>query len=104
MSSADMVRWFDLDGIGRSAARFDFAKLENLNGHYLRATPDAEILSRLKDLVPVLPNGGELTAAIGTDGWAKLARALPGLKVRAKTLVELIESANYLFARRPLSL
>ena len=43
ISMEDMIRWFDLDGIGRSAARFDFAKVENLNGHYLRATPDAEM-------------------------------------------------------------
>jgi glutamyl-tRNA synthetase len=104
MSTDDMIRWFDLDAIGRSPARFDFAKLENLNGHYLRETPDAEIMSRLKALVPELPNGDELAAKIGKDGWSKLERALPGLKERAKTLVELLDSAGYLFAKRPLSL
>ena len=101
MSTEDMVGWFDLDAIGRSAARFDFAKLENLNGHYLRATPDAEIMQRLKALVPELPNGGELAAKIDAEGWRKLERALPGLKERAKTLVELLDSADYLFAKRP---
>jgi glutamyl-tRNA synthetase len=104
MSSDDMIRWFDLDAIGRSAARFDFVKLENLNGHYLRETPDTEILARMQALVPELPNGGELAAAIGTDGWDKLERALPGLKERAKTLVELLDGAQYLFAKRPLQL
>jgi glutamyl-tRNA synthetase len=104
MSTEDMVRWFDLDAIGRSAARFDFAKLENLNGHYLRETPDAEIVQRLKALVPELPNGGELTAKIDAEGWRKLERALPGLKERAKTLVELLDNADYLFVRRPLTL
>jgi glutamyl-tRNA synthetase len=103
MSTEDMVRWFDLDAIGRSAARFDFAKLENLNGHYLRETPDDEIMQRLRALVPELPNGGELTARIGADGWRKLERALPGLKERAKTLVELLDNADYLFAKRPLA-
>ena len=39
-STEQMIEWFDLDGIGKSAARFDFAKLENLNGHYIRHTPD----------------------------------------------------------------
>ena len=43
-----MIEWFDLDAIGRSAARFDFAKLENLNGHYLRVTPDIEIVTTLE--------------------------------------------------------
>ena len=50
MSTDEMIQWFDLDAIGRSAARFDFAKLENLNGHYLRSAPDAELVARLKAL------------------------------------------------------
>ena len=104
MSTAQMIEWFDLDAIGRSAARFDFAKLENLNGHYLRETPDNEIVERLKALVPELPNGNELAVTIGPDGWQKLERAMPGLKERAKTLVELLDSAAYLFATRPLSI
>jgi glutamyl-tRNA synthetase len=104
MSTADMIQWFDLDAIGRSAARFDFVKLENLNGHYLRATPGPEIIARLQALVPELPNGGELAAMIGADGWFKLEQALPGLKERAKTLVELLDNATYLFAKRPLPL
>jgi glutamyl-tRNA synthetase len=104
ISLDDMVRWFDLDAIGRSAARFDFAKLENLNGHYLRAAPDAELITRLKALVPELPNGDDLGKAIGgAEGWNRLERALPGLKERAKTLVELLDSAGYLFAKRPLA-
>jgi glutamyl-tRNA synthetase len=102
MSTEEVVQWFDLDAIGRSAARFDFAKLENLNGHYLRATPDAEIVTHLKALLPELPNGAALAERIGDEGWHKLERAMPGLKERAKTLVELLDSAAYLFAKRPL--
>ena len=104
MSTDEMIQWFDLDAIGRSAARFDFAKLENLNGHYLRATPDAEIVQRLKALIPELPGGAALLDQIGKDGWAKLARAMSGLKERAKTLVELLDNAAFLFAKRPLAL
>jgi len=104
MSSEDLVSWFDLNAIGRSAARFDFAKLENLNGHYLRTTPDAEILRRLQVLVPELPNGGDIAARIGSGGWSKLQRAIPGLKERAKTLVEILDNAEYLFAKRPIVL
>ncbi len=102
ISTEEMIAWFDLDAIGRSAARFDFAKLENLNGHYLRAMADAEIIDQLKALIPDLPDGGALAARIGDDGWRKLERAMPGLKERAKTLIELIDSAGYLFAERPL--
>ena len=97
-----MIGWFDLDAIGRSAARFDFAKLENLNGHYLRVAPDKEIVDRLRALVPELPDGAVLGARIGDDGWQKLERAMPGLKERAGTLVELLDNAAFLFATRPL--
>ncbi|HUU25354.1 MAG TPA: glutamate--tRNA ligase [Methyloceanibacter sp.] len=104
ISPAEMIEWFDLDAIGRSAARFDFAKLENLNGHYLREMPDAEIIGQLKALVPDLPDGDVLAARIGEDGWAKFERAMPGLKERAKTLIELLDSADFLFVVRPLTL
>ena len=104
MSTEEMIRWFDLDAIGRSAARFDFVKLENLNGHYLRAMSDAEIVKRLEALVPELPDGAALGKRIGADGWRKLERAMPGLKERAKTLVELLDNASFLFATRPLAL
>jgi glutamyl-tRNA synthetase len=104
MSTDEMIQWFDLDAIGRSAARFDFAKLENLNGHYLRATPDSEIVQRLKALVLELPDGAALGERIGADGWQKMERAMPGLKERAKTLVEILDSASFLFAKRPLTM
>jgi glutamyl-tRNA synthetase len=104
MSTDDMIRWFDTDAIGRSAARFDFAKLENLNGHYLRAMPDAEIVTRLRALLPDLPDGAALGKRIGAEGWRKMERAMPGLKERATTLVELLDNASFLFAARPLVL
>jgi len=103
MSTEEMTQWFDLDAIGRSAARFDFAKLENLNGLYLRATPDGEIVKRLKALVPELPDGAALLERIGEDGWRQLERAMPGLKERATTLVALLDNAAFLFVKRPLA-
>jgi len=104
MSMEEMIEWFDLDAIGRSAARFDFAKLENLNGHYLRNMPDGEIVARLKTLIPELPDGAALLTRIGDRGWHKLEQAMPGLKERATTLVELLDNASFLFATRPVAL
>jgi glutamyl-tRNA synthetase len=52
----------------------------------------------------VLPDGAVREARIGKDGWAKLERAMPGLKERAKTLIELLDNAEFLFADRPLVL
>jgi glutamyl-tRNA synthetase len=103
-TTAQMIEWFGLDGLGRSPARFDFAKLENLNGHYLRATSDAELIAALRNLLPHLPQEKGLAAGLDDTQWRQLALAMPGLKERAKTLVELLDGAQFLFAKRPLAL
>ena len=101
-STEQLVSWFGFEGMGKSAARFDFAKLENLNGHYIRNCADAELLERFLAFLPHAAGGPEMLARIDAPMRAKLKRALPGLKERAKTLVELQSSAQYLFATRPL--
>jgi glutamyl-tRNA synthetase len=103
-STEEMIAAFDLSGVGRSAARFDFAKLENLNGHYIRQTADAELVGEIERVLRFAPNGAELAAKLTPVLREKLIAAMPGLKERAKTLVELIESARYLYADRPLAL
>lgn len=103
-STEEMVAAFDLPQIGRSPARFDFAKLESLNGHYMRATSDADLLAEIERLLPHIAPGPELSGGLTPDLRAKFLAAMPGLKERAKTLVELIESARYLYAERPIPL
>ncbi|TAL80655.1 MAG: glutamate--tRNA ligase [Beijerinckiaceae bacterium] len=103
-SRDEMIESFDLAHVGRSPARFDFVKLENMNGHYMRATPDHELLAALIASLPYLPNGRELSGKIDAPMQAKLLAAMPGLKERAKTLVELLDGAMFLFAERPLKL
>ena len=49
-------RGFDLPEIGRSPARFDFAKLENLNGHYIRTSSDDELMAAIEELLPYFAN------------------------------------------------
>ena len=63
MSTSQMLDWFDLGDINRSAARFDYAKLEDLNGHYIRSADDHELLLRIEDLLPYLPGGAAIVAA-----------------------------------------
>ncbi|KAB2941115.1 MAG: glutamate--tRNA ligase [Hyphomicrobium sp.] len=104
MSTSQMLDWFDLKDINRAAARFDFAKLEDLNGHYIRSADDQELLLRIEDLLPYLPGGAAITERLDANMRAKLLIAMPGLKERAKTLVELIHGAEFLFADRPLAL
>ena len=101
-STEDMIAAFDLPAIGRSPARFDFSKLESLNGHYIRQTPDADLLDAIEALLPYIPNGAAIAAKLTPEMRAKIIAAMPGLKERAKTLLELIDGARFLFADRPI--
>ena len=103
-STEEMIAAFDLSGIGRSAARFDFAKLENLNGHYIRHTDDQSLVRMFEGVLPYVPYGAGLAAKLNDQTRAQLLQAMPSLKERAKTLIELIDSAYYIFADRPLEI
>lgn len=98
ISTEQAIEWFNLDNIGRSPARVDFKKLDNLNGHYMRNASDAMLA---EGTLALLKSKG---VAVSPDLPAKLVVAMPGLKERAKTLVELAEGAHYLVAERPLVL
>ena len=105
MATEQLIEWFNLEAIGRSPARFDFAKLGDLNGHYIRKTSDEALIGRIRDYLEVVEGGAQKLARLDRDGgWDQLRIALPGLKERAKTLVELVEGASFLFADRPLVL
>ncbi len=104
-STEEMIAAFDLPQIGRSPARFDFAKLESLNGHYIRQMRDAELLAEIEQRAAAYRRAApSLLASSRRSCAASLIAAMPGLKERAKTLVELIDSARFLFAERPLAL
>jgi glutamyl-tRNA synthetase len=103
-STEEMVAAFDLPQIGRSPARFDFAKLESLNGHYMRQTADADLLHEVERVLPHIAGGAELAARLTPEARAKLLAGMAGLKERAKTLVELVDGARFIVADRPLAL
>jgi glutamyl-tRNA synthetase len=92
ISTEQAIEWFDLGGVGRSASRFDTVKLTNLNAHYLRAMPDAELLPL------VLPRIEAKAGVIDAAGRQRLERGLDGVKQRSRTLVELAD--NLLFYAR----
>src|SRR6516165_7298664 len=97
ISTDQSIRWFDIDAVGRAAARFDFAKLANLNGHYIRQAEDERLLDLI---VPRLEH--TLGRALDEVERTRLRAALPGLKPRAKTLVELADQARFYVEKRPL--
>ncbi|MDO8423299.1 MAG: glutamate--tRNA ligase [Parvibaculum sp.] len=98
-STDQALAWFDLEHIGRSPSRFDFAKLENLNGHYIREADDTRLAD---DTIALMTR---------IDGWnvdadfrSKLIASMPGIKERAKTLLEIAKGADFLRSARPLAL
>ena len=99
ISTERAIGWFDLDAVGRAPARFDFAKLDNLNGHYIRIATD----ERLSDLV-VQRLEKVLGQPIPEIRRARLLRAMPELKLRPKTLAELVTNALFLVSERPIRL
>ncbi len=103
-STQEMIDAFNLSSIGRSPARFDYAKLENLNGLYMRQSDDVELLAALKVILPEIGPARGLGPTLSPELEAKFLAAMPGLKERAKTLIELLDSAFYLYAQRPLQL
>lgn len=88
----EAIAAFDLDGVGKSASRFDIKKLENLNGHYIREADDARLAQLCAPMIA------------GKVDLELLTRAMPVLKVRAKNLLELAEGAAFLFQQRPLAM
>jgi glutamyl-tRNA synthetase len=93
ISRDQAIEWFDLPQVGKSPSRFDFKKLENLNGHYIREADDR----RLAQLVA--PRLG-----LSEPQTSLLMKAMPELKARAHTLNELADGARFLFASRPLEM
>ncbi len=93
------IAWFDLDGIGKSAARLDPAKLDNVNGVYMREAADRDLVAL------VAPRIAEaLQRPLRDNDLEILSAGMNGLKQRAKTLNELAENAAFYCRRRPLPL
>ncbi|NDF12898.1 MAG: glutamate--tRNA ligase [Proteobacteria bacterium] len=89
ISTEQAIEWFNLESIGRSPSRFDFEKLNSLNGHYIRTADNKRLLSLIK---PLLENPTE-------TGLKRIEAGMNGLKERAKTIKELAESARFYIAR-----
>ncbi len=91
--------WFDLGGIGKSAARFDFKKLQNLSGQHIAVAQDAALLREINEFL--LKNNQPTYDGVQSDG---LLRAMYCLKDRAKTFGELLEKGHFILTSRPLDI
>jgi glutamyl-tRNA synthetase len=98
IATEQAIEWFNLDSVGRSASRFDFVKLTQLNGHYLRQAEDGRLAALL---IPMLET--RLGRTLAPSESARILAGMTGLKDRAKTMVELADSALFYVLARPLA-
>jgi glutamyl-tRNA synthetase len=96
ISTEQAIQWFDLDGVGRSPARLDFGKLDNLNGHYIREADDTRLAQLITPRIEAA-----LERPLTEAQTSRLAAGMAGLKARAKTLNELAVSARLYAEERP---
>ena len=97
IATGDAIGWFDIADVGRAAARFDQAKLDSVNAHYIRVADDARLVGLLAERLE-----REFGRGLSDIERDRLLKAMPGLKPRAKTIVELVEKARFYVAPRPL--
>ena len=102
MSTEDMIRWFEITDVNKGAARFDMAKLEAVNAEWVRRTPDKELVQQIEDTLPHIMPPMPIHNAMTDENRDRLLRAMPGLKERARTLVDLADAASYIFISRPI--
>jgi glutamyl-tRNA synthetase len=99
ISRTQAVEWFDIKDVGRSASRFDMAKLTSVNAHYVRERNDEDLVRLVTPILQKISDV-ELTELLNK----RLLRGMSGLKQRARTLQELAENALFLIHSRPLPL
>lgn len=95
ISTEQAIEWFTLENVGRSPSRFDMTKLTNLNGHYLRIAQDERLAREIAPLIE-----GKIGHALSQTDRERLIKGMAGLKERAKTLLDLADSAAF-YAERP---
>ncbi len=93
----DAIRWFDIKDVNRGAARFDQAKLDSVNAHYIREADDARLLGLVAERLKA-----EFGRPLSAVEHERLLKAMPGLRPRAKTIVELAEKARFYVSARPI--
>ena len=80
----ELVKVFSFDRVQHAGARFDWEKLNWINGEWIRSMGDAELVRRLK---PFLPDLDEAT----------ILRAVPALKTRMVKLADAVPLLDYLW-------
>jgi len=95
ISQTQAIAWFDINGVNKNPAKLDFNKMLNLNAHYIKHSANNTLVKLIEPI---------LGKTLDSDACAILEKGMEGLKLRAKTLLELAENAKFYIADAPLSI
>jgi len=101
-SVEQLIEWFDFDGLNKGAARFDFAKLENLNAQHIRQSEPKELFDHMVSLANELGDEKDLDGLKAHK--SVVLNMLPELQPRAKTLLDLISLAQFIYCQLPIEI
>ena len=99
ISLSNAIKWFEITAIGRSSSRINFDKLNSTNAHYLRETNNQNLLELLKPEIQK-----KLNISLNPELSERLIKGMPGLKIRAKNLIELTEMSLFYVISRPIKI
>jgi glutamyl-tRNA synthetase len=95
ISISQAIEWFDLGGLNKGAAQLDLARMESLNAHYLKETPDSDLVRWITD---------NIGRNLSTEETRRITSITPALKDRAKLLPDLLEGIGFLLSARPIEI
>lgn len=101
-STEQMIEWFSLDALNKGASRFDFVKLENLNGHYIREAKPADLYEIMLATAKEIERDDDVQGLNANKEM--VITAIPELQPRAKTVLQLIDLAQFIYVKRPLKI
>lgn len=84
ISNSQAIEWFTIEGLGKSPARLDFAKMKHLNAHYLRQYNNMELAEIIYNALPKLSDKSKNNIYL----------ALDSIKPRVELITELSDVAK----------
>jgi glutamyl-tRNA synthetase len=89
------IEWFDIDGLGKSAAKLDFVRMKSLNAEYLRNLDD-NLLTQM--VVDILKKDYEILP----EDISYIKQGMQGLKIRTSLVTELAQLAKIYVTNYPI--
>ena len=96
-NTTQAISWFDLKGINKSPARFDFKKLDSINGKHIATLEENDLIKNIEEFTK-LNDDYDLTKL----QISKISKALYCLREKSKKIPDIIDKAHFLLTTRPI--